>query len=100
MANRGQLTPAIAARAQQLLGKEITQTELRLMPYLQYVMLNEQKIDPRKINEEERQILSDWRERGWIEGGAAGMAMTEEFWSAMHELLWMGYVAYWELPND
>lgn len=100
MAKRGQLTQQIKEKAQALLGKEITQIELRLMPYAQHVMLNEQAIDPRKINSEERQILSDWRERGWIEGGAAGMAITKEFYDAMCELLWLAYVAYADMPGE
>lgn len=100
MAKRGQLTQAIKDKALQLLGKEITQVELRLMPYAHHVMLNEQALDQRKINSEERAILSDWRERGWIEGGAAGMAITKEFYDAMCELLWLGYVAFADMPED
>lgn len=100
MANRGQLTAQIKQRAQELLGYEITQTELRLIPYVHYVMLNEQAIEPRKINTEERAILSSWRERGFIEGGAAGMAITRDFFDAMNELLWLGYVAHREQPDE
>lgn len=100
MANRGQLTAQIKQRAQELLGYEITTTELRLIPYAHYVMLNGQKIEPHKINAEERAILSNWRERGFIEGGAAGMAITRDFFDAMNELLWLGYVAYREQPDE
>lgn len=64
MAKRGQLTTKVKKEAQRLLGKEITVRELRLMPYVQSVMINDRRIDLRKINEEERAILSDWRERG------------------------------------
>lgn len=100
MANRGQLTTHIKRRAQELLGYEITQTELRLIPYAHHVMLNAQVIDPRKINTDERAILSNWRERGFIEGGASGMAITREFFDAMNELLWLGYVAYREQSDE
>jgi len=90
---RGHLTEAIEVRAKKLLGVEsFTQKELRLMPYIQYEMMNNQRIDPNKINSEERAILSDWRKRGWIDGGASGLGMTKEFWDAMNEILWMGYV--------
>lgn len=64
------------------------------MPYIQFVMMNEQRIDPRKINEKERDILSGWRARGWIEGGASELSVTKEFWDAMSEILWLGYVAH------
>lgn len=91
---RGRLTPEIEAVAQQRLGHKISQTELRLMPYVQYTMMNEQRLDLRKINQEERAILAKWRSKGWIEGGASGLAITKEFWDALSEILWLGYVAY------
>lgn len=100
MANRGQLTTLIKQRAQELLGYEISQTELRLIPYAHHTMLNSQAIDPCRINGEERAILGDWRERGFIEGGAAGMAITREFYDAMNELIWLGYVAYREQADE
>ncbi|EPN1680654.1 hypothetical protein ACTV1X_001546 [Cronobacter sakazakii] len=94
MGKRGQLTPEISERAFELLGKEITQKELRLIPYVQYCLLNVGCIEPSKINQEEREILSDWRKRGFIDGGVSKLACTEHFWSSMHELLWMAYVNY------
>ena len=94
MANRGQITDEIKAKSKELLGYEIDQKELRLMPYVQRVMMNEQVIEPRKINEEERGILSKWRTNGYIEGGASGLSMTKQFYDAMCEILWMGYIAH------
>ena len=89
---RGMMTPEVSAKAKELLDIDITVTELRLMPYVQYTMLNEQKLDPRRINEPERKILSDWRKKGWIEGGASGMAIRKDFWDAINEILWLSYV--------
>lgn len=113
---RGQLTAEIKAKAVEMLNRandrpnmkrtasikvrNFTQDELRLMAYVQYVMVNDQKLDPRKINQKERKILARWRERGWIEGGASGLAMTKEFWDAMSEILWLGYVAYRDYEGD
>ncbi len=94
MANRGQITDNIKKTSARLLGYEITQAELRLMPYVQYVMVNEQVIEPRKVNQEERGILSKWREKGYIEGGASGLSMTKEFFCAICEIIWLGYVAF------
>lgn len=93
MAKRGQLTPEIQAVATARLGREISQAELRLMPYVQYCLINGACIDPSKINAEERAILSDWRYKGWITGGAAAPVETVlRFWHAMHKILWLGYV--------
>lgn len=93
MAGRGALTQAIKNKSLALLGYEITQRELRLMPYVQSVMMNsKQAIDPSKVNPEERQILSQWREKGYIEGGASGMGISKDFWNAISEFLWLAYV--------
>ena len=89
---RGALTSEIQAAARHLLGREITTTELRLMAYVQYVMMNEQKLDPRKCNPDDRDVLSKWRKEEHIDGGASGLSVTKEFWNAMSEILWLGYV--------
>ena len=89
---RGALTPEIQTVAQLHLKREISRTELRLMPYIQYVMMNDQKLDPRKINQEEREILRKWKDEGQIEGGACGLAITREFWDAINAIVWFGYV--------
>lgn len=90
---RGMVTPRIAKRAAELLGgHEITVRELRLIPYVVHTMTNNQRIDPNKINAEEREILSRWRKAGHIEGGAGGLKITREFWDVCCELLFLGYV--------
>lgn len=89
---RGQLTPRIKEMSKALLGYEMDQTELRLMPYIMYVMVNEQKLDPNKINGDERKILAKWREAGHIEGGASGLQITHEFWNIICEIVRLGYV--------
>ena len=93
---RGALTNSIKAKSKELLGYEISLRELRLMPYIQFVMMNEQMIDPNRITQEERKILSEWRSKGYIKGGAGGLAITKEFWGAVCEILFLGYVAYRE----
>lgn len=89
---RGQLTQRIKDKSKELLGYEIGVRELRLMPYIMYVMMNEQKINLNSINAEEREIVSKWREAGHIEGGASGLQITEEFWNIISEIVRLGYV--------
>ena len=89
---RGVLTDRIKGKSVELLGYEITQTELRLMPYIMDVMMNAQKINPQHINDEERDILSKWREKKYIEGGASGLRITDEFWRIISEIVMLGYV--------
>ena len=89
---RGAITQAIKAKSKQLLGYEIDVTELRLMAYVVYVMMNEQRIDPNKCNRDDRDILQKWREAGHIQGGASGLSITREFWDILGEIVFMGYV--------
>ena len=94
MGMRGQLTEEIKAKSKELLGYEIDRTELRLMPYVLYVLQNDQRIDPRHCNQDDREILQRWREAGHIEGGASGLAITKDFWDILCEIVFMGYVAF------
>jgi len=89
---RGQLTNRIKAKSKELLGYEITQKELRLMPYILYTMQNEQKIEIHKIDPEERKILKKWKSEDHIEGGASGLRITKEFWNILCEIVFLGYV--------
>jgi hypothetical protein len=77
---RGQLNDEIQKLAKDFLGREITVRELRIYPYLDYTMKNTQKLDPNKINQKDRDILTVLRKEGHIEGGASGLSMSKEFY--------------------
>lgn len=89
---RGRLTEKVQKLAKEFLGREMSVAELRLIPYTQYVMVNEQIIEPVRLNEEDRGILSKWRKAGHIEGGASGLSITKDFWDFMCEVLFETYV--------
>jgi hypothetical protein len=89
---RGILSVAVQEIAKKKLNREITLSELRLLPYIQYVMMNEQKLEICKINQEERNILKIWKEEGHIEGGATGLSITKYFWDFLCEVLFIAYV--------
>ncbi len=89
---RGQLTQRIKDKAQSLLGYEITQEELRLMPYLQYVMVNNGILDARKISPTEMEVIEGWREKGYVGGELPVMTMSEGFWDIINHLIYLGYV--------
>ena len=96
---RGEVTKRIRARSVQLLGYPITTEELRLMPYLMYVMVNEHVIDSRKLNNDEHDILDKWRDAGHVLDTTSGrIKVTEEFWGFLCELIWLGYVDLRERP--
>lgn len=90
--SRGKLTGRIKALSMKLLGREIDQDELRLMPYLQYVMVNEQIIDHRKLKPVEETILSKWIDAGFLEEDFGSMKISKKFWDAVCEIVYLGYV--------
>lgn len=92
LGRRGALSPQIQDLCKEFLGREITIRELRLMPYIDYVMKNEQRIEPCKVNGEERDVLSMLRKEGHIEGGASGLSITKDYYNFMQQVLWLGYV--------
>lgn len=89
---RGQLTKRIRVASKELLGYEVDVVELRLMPYILYVMMNEQRIDPQKIDPTEQDILEKWSKAGHIEDGAGGLQITEKFWNILCRIIFLGYV--------
>ena len=94
---RGQVTKRITEKSMELLGYEIDTVELRLMPYIMYVMTNNQKIDPRHCNQKDRDVLRKWKDDGYIEGGASGLSITKEFWDIICEIVFLGYVDLYDV---
>ena len=81
-------------RAKEFLGEEMTVRQLRMIPYIQYCLTNNQNIDPNKINADERAVLMDWQEKGYLERPSTALAVTKAFWDFMNEVLWVSYVNY------
>ena len=77
----------------------ITVEELRLIPYLQYLLVNHMRVDPAKINEKERKILQKWRDEGKITFSVQEpCTITKEFWDFINNILFDSYVP--ELCED
>ena len=100
--SRGVLTTRIKEKSMELFGREITRSEFRLMPYIQYTLVNTQKLNIQQLNQEEKDILVQWVKDGFIEDGVTEcgrpmmservcLKITKEFWDAINELLWLGY---------
>ena len=98
---RGMLTPQVQDVAEKQLGRPLKCTaELRLLPYLDYLMKNQQKIDIRKINQEERELFQELKREGHVDGGACGLMMTKEFYDAIQQILWQGYVVQGAIEHN
>ena len=101
MTYRGQLNPKVQEIAEKYLGRALKSTsELKLLPYLDYLMKNEQKINPLKINQEERDLLKELKQEGHIAGGACGLQMTKEFYDAIQQILWQAYVVQCAIQHN
>lgn len=89
---RGVLTEDIEDKAAMLGFGEFNTTSLRLLPYIHYLVVNHLELDPRKVNAQERRIVSKWRNKDWLTGGASeAVQVTRSFYDKMNELIWMGY---------
>lgn len=95
---RGAVTPQIKELSKKLLGYEIGVRELRLMPYVQYCLMDSERVS--RINEEESEILVKWYDSGFITQGMTDsgrvmigekLKVTHEFWTSMNEILYFSY---------
>lgn len=90
--SRGMLTEEIENKSNELFGYKFNQRELRLLPYVQYCVLNNTNISPDKVNGEERLILQKWTQLGFLKSPSTELQISKEFWDGMNEILWLGYV--------
>ena len=83
---RGCLTPKLEML-------KLTQTEVRLIPYVHYCNLNGMRIDINKILPEEMDIIYKWVEEGRISNDVFDkkFSVTHEFWDLMNDVLWEAY---------
>jgi hypothetical protein len=83
---RGCLTPKLEAM-------KLTQTEVRLIPYVHYCNINSQHIDLYKITSEEADIIDKWVDNGDILGDVyqGKFVVTRAFFDKMNEVLWEAY---------
>lgn len=80
------------AKSKELLGYEITVKELRLIPYLHYIVINEQIIDTRKINNEEMELIRAFENKGYCDFSINRFTVTKQFYDAMSEIIYLAYV--------
>jgi len=90
--SRGQLTEEIQKIAHDKMGvAELSTGMLRLIPYIQYRMINDRFIDSRHVNEEDQTAIDEWVEAGFISSPHNNMTVTKDFWDGMCEILWLSY---------
>lgn len=102
MANRGQLTTGLQQMAVKFWGREITQAELRLYPYVHSCAVNARKLDAIKVNMEEREIMQLWKQTDHFEGGISedSLYLSKEFFDFINDILYYAYHVYDELEDE
>lgn len=91
MGSRGELTKEVKTLSKGLFGHEIDVRELRLLPYLQYLIMNSENVDPAKVNHEDRKILMNWQKEGWLESPASNLMISSDFYDTMCKILKISY---------
>lgn len=91
--NRGCLTENFKKEAKEYLGREITQKELRLYPYLCYCAVNEERVSRVKTDDEEQEIITILEKEGrLVREYPSYMHPTKDFYMFMQKALVECYV--------
>lgn len=92
---RGCLDEQLAEKYEAILGHPMTVRELRLIPYLQYLVVNRQPWSIGKMRQSEVEICNEWQRRGWLlASSSAPLRVSREFWDFMNDVLWDSYALH------
>lgn len=90
---RGCLTEKFKQEAKEYLGRDITQKELRLYPYLCDCAINHSRVERVKTTEEEQEIMKVLEKEGLlVREYPSYMHPTKEFYMFMQKALMECYV--------
>lgn len=97
---RGMLTMAAQNKALVFLGEEITITELRLYPYLDYCWKNGGYVDRGKLSKDERDIIAHRAEQGHLMREYGGYNVpSRAFYDFVQDILAETYVLMMEVKE-
>ena len=98
--NRGRVDDADAVFYKEKTGRDITKTELRLLPLLHHMYMTTDPVNGNRINQEEHVILTAMKDAGFIEFGRArrmvgfyDVKMSKESWNVIVKMLYDTYAA-------
>lgn len=90
----GNLTEKVKIKSKELLGYEISQTELDLIMLIQTLNVNGFSLQSAFNEKEEITILHKWVEAGYIVEDVkkeGNMKITKAFWDITSEIVYLGY---------
>ncbi len=88
---RGQLTEKVQELANEYLGREISLTELRLYPFIDYCIKNGGYMDRRKLSREELELLHSYNKDD-VQRAYGYIYVSKDFYEYMQKVLWESYV--------
>ncbi len=94
---RGQLSPEIQNISKEFFGYEITKTDLRLFPYILYIIQNNRYFETIKLNHEEIILLNTWKDKKLINPSFTNGEITtisKKFYDYITQIIWLGYINY------
>lgn len=86
----------VRAHFEKLTGIRLDEDNIRLLPYIQYVLMNEQMFDRSKITLEGKAIIQELKAKGCLIDYKGRIRCTLEFWTVLNEVLYLAYVDYEE----
>lgn len=91
--SRGRISDDVQKLAKEFLGREITDRELRLYPYIDYILKNWQKWSEPNINLEEHQIIVKLIMEGHVKVKEEKIYVSKDFYDFISQVLWLSYVS-------
>ncbi|KKN14023.1 hypothetical protein LCGC14_1000190 [marine sediment metagenome] len=88
---RGELTDEVKKVSVDQLGYVVDMAELRLMPYLQYCIMNSEAMSLHKLSDEDHEVLHKWDKKGFIDSVSIRPRLTKMFYVAITEILCVAY---------
>lgn len=98
-ANRGKLTPELESLYFSETGRKLTTVELRLLPYIRHMFIENESIHADRISPEERDILKSLTDSGRIKfarkkscPGYYTVDISEDFYDFINGMVFQSYV--------
>lgn len=89
---RGVLTEEIQSKAKAFLNREISVKELRLYPYIDFLVKNDFRGYTSKLDWEEREILENLSEEGHLIYSEEKIVLARDFYDFIEDILAESYV--------
>lgn len=86
----------VRARFEELTGVRLDRKNIRLLPYIQYVLMNEQVFDISKITLQENAIIQELKSKGCLIDHKGRIRCTLDFWTVLNDVLYLAYVDHEE----